>query len=72
MLFVPDLRGKKTNYIVEHVGKDELLGSFVQLVVLDAQSHKTDESFYLAHTQTRWKQGDIVQTGDVLGQMTLD
>lgn len=37
-VYAPDLRDKPVNFVVEHIGYDELLGSFIQLVVRDAAS----------------------------------
>ena len=82
-VYVPDLRGKEVSYIVEYVGYDNLLGSFVQLVVLErewkqkeydwwARGYPSDESFILWHTETKFKVGDIVSTGQRLWQMTLN
>lgn len=76
-MYAPDLRDKPVTWRVEHVGNDNLLGSFVQLRLVESNEdtglmNPLDESFYLGHTETRFKKGDFVRTGQRLGQMTLD
>lgn len=71
-VYVPDLRGMSAAYVVEYVWYDNLLGSFVQLRVLDASLTPSDESFYLWHTETKFKVWDIVTTGQRLWQMILN
>jgi len=76
-VYAPDLRGKAVKYKVLFVGKDELLGSFIQLQSLKENSLNeiydvSDESFYLWHTESKLKAWDIVTTGQRIGQMTMD
>lgn len=76
-VYAPDLRDAIVSYKVEHVGTDTLLGSFVQLRVLKENAlgevyDVGDESFYLGHTETKLKEGDVVRTGQRIGQMILN
>lgn len=71
-VYAPDLRNKSVMFQVEHVGYDALLGSFIQLRALREPGYPSDESFYLGHTETKMKVGDVVSTGQRIGQMKLD
>lgn len=64
-VFAPDLRNKAVEYTVEYVGKDALLGSFIQLTY-------GKEAFYMGHTESKLNIGDKVKTGQRIGQMTMD
>lgn len=70
-MYAPDLRDKEVDYRVAYVGQDNLLGSFVQLVV-QKDGKDTDESFYLGHTETKHTVGTVLHTGQRIGQMILN
>lgn len=69
-VYVPDLRNKPVSYRVSFVGTDNLLGKFVQLIV-QKDGKDSNESFYLGHTETKFKEWDIVHTWQRLGQMSM-